>query len=347
MRFAIFAAAVLVICLDTSSRVLSGEATAERAQPASTCEHAGPALESSRQPQLLSIAEECALKPKDVFRECDKCPEMVVVPSGSFSMGSPESDAQRYPDESPQHTVTIARPFAVGKFHVTVDEFAAFVMDTGYNKGSDCWGFDGKWYTQKRSVSWRDPGFPQAGTHPAVCLDWYDAKSYVDWLARKTGKPYRLLTEAEWEYAARARTEPRPYTRYFFGDDPKDLCSYGDVADRTAQSTVRGFEKFPVAPCSDGRAYTAPVGSFAPNDFGLYDMIGNAFQWTEDCYRSGYDRAPVDGSAWTSRNCSRRVNRGGAWSSFPRTARTATRGQTPVDDQYEAIGLRVARTLSP
>jgi formylglycine-generating enzyme required for sulfatase activity len=347
MRFAIFAAAALLICLYTSRGVRTEEGTAERAQPTLACEHAGPALESSRQPQPLSAAEECALKPKDVFKECDKCPEMVVVPSGSFTMGSPESDAERYNDEGPQHTVTIAKPFAVGKFHVTVDEFAAFVMDTRYDKESDCWVFDGKWYTQKRSASWRDPGFPQTGTHPAVCLNWYDAKSYVDWLSRKTGKPYRLLTEAEWEYAARARTEPGQYTRYFFGDDEKDLCHYGNVGDKTAQSTIKGGENWPVAPCSDGYAYTAPVGSFAPNDFGLYDMIGNAWQWNEDCYRSGYDRAPLDGSAWTSENCSRRVNRGGAWSVFPRTIRTADRGSGGPEDQYEAIGLRVARTLSP
>jgi formylglycine-generating enzyme required for sulfatase activity len=163
---------------------------------------------SSRSAQPLSAAEECALKPKDVFRECDKCPEMVVVPSGSFTMGSPDTERNRSAVEGPQHGVVIAKPFAVSKFHITVDQFAAFVTETGYDAGSECFTYEsetdnGGWRSDR---SWRNRGFLQEGSHPAVCLSWGDSKAYVAWLSRKTGKAYRLLTEAEWEYSARAGT---------------------------------------------------------------------------------------------------------------------------------------------
>jgi formylglycine-generating enzyme required for sulfatase activity len=264
---------------------------------------------SSRSATPLSSAEECALKPKDSFKECDNCPEMVVILSGSFTMGSPLSEQDRQKEEGPQHRVTIGKPFAVGKFHVTVDQFADFVTETGYDAGSKCRMFsvreDGKF--EERSGSWRNPGFTQGGSHPAVCLNWNDATAYVDWLARKTGKTYRLLTEAEWEYAARARTEPGTYPRYSFGNDEKDLCRYGNGADQTAKSSIPNAKDWTVAPCNDGYAYTSPVGSFAANGFALYDMQGNASQWTEDCWHDTYAGASSDGSAWTTGDCGGRV----------------------------------------
>jgi formylglycine-generating enzyme required for sulfatase activity len=256
---------------------------------------------------------------------------MVVVPAGSFTMGSPESEKDRFKNEGPQHRVTIGKPFAVGKFHVTADQFAAFVAESGYDAGS----------------CWRNPGFPQNGSYPAVCVDWNDAKAYVAWLARKTGKTYRLLTEAEWEYAARARTEPGAYPRYSFGDDEKDLCRYGNGADQTAKSSVAGITG-PVAPCNDGYAYTSPVGSFAANGFGLYDMQGNAWQWTEDCWNDSYAAAPSDGSVWTYGDCGSRVLRGGSWRSVPGGGlRAADRfWGTPVN-RSSVGGFRLGRTLTP
>jgi formylglycine-generating enzyme required for sulfatase activity len=137
------------------------------------------------------------------FRECDKCPEMVVVSTGSFTMGSPDTEAERAPNEGPQHDVVFTRPFAVGKFHVTVDQFASFVNETGYTVADICWTLEGGKREERSGRSWRNPWFPQTGQHPAVCLSWNDAQAYVEWLRRKTGKNYRLLTEAEWEYAAR------------------------------------------------------------------------------------------------------------------------------------------------
>jgi formylglycine-generating enzyme required for sulfatase activity len=277
-----------------------------------------------------------------VFKECDKCPEMLVVPAGSFTMGSPASEAGRE-DEGPQHPVKIARPFAAGKFHVTVDQFAAFAAEAGYDAGSKCWTFEGGKAEERQGRSWRNPGFTQSGSHPAVCLSWNDAKAYVAWLSSKTQKTYRLLTEAEWEYATRAGST----TRYFFGDDEKDLCRHGNGADQTAKSKIAGAGQWSTAPCSDGYAYTAPVGSFSPNKLGLYDMHGNAWQWVEDCYHDSYTGAQSDGSAWTSGDCSRRVLRGGSWSLYPRFLRSALRSRYSSDFRDVFSGFRLGRTLTP
>jgi formylglycine-generating enzyme required for sulfatase activity len=312
---------------------------------------------SSRCAAPLSASEERALKPKQAFRECAQCPEMVVVPAGSFTMGSPDTEKDRHKDEGPQHAVTFARSFAVGKFDVTVDQFAAFVAARGYDAGSNCSTWDGSAWVESQGRSWREPGFPQAGSHPAVCLSWNDAKAYVDWLARTTGKGYRLLTEAEWEYAERGRTAPGTYPRYPFGDNEKDLCRYGNVGDQTAKDAVPGAGRGALAPCSDGYAYTSPAGSFPPNGFGLYDMVGNARQWTEDCLHNSYDGAPLNGSAWTAESpnssqnavadCSRRIIRGGTWFNSPRLLRAASRVWNPTDIRNHSVGFRVARTLMP
>jgi formylglycine-generating enzyme required for sulfatase activity len=291
----------------------------------------------------LTAAQERALKAKDSFKECESCPEMVVVPAGSFNMGSPKNEKARDDSEGPQHRVTIARPFAIGKFELTVDQFATFVKETGHDTGSVCdiWQ-DGKW-SERPGRSWRDPGFAQSGSHPAACLSWDDAKAYLAWLSRTTGNAYRLPTEAEWEYAARAGTT----TRFHFGNNDKDYCRYGNGADQKARSDVPDAKGWSVLTCSDGHAYTAPVGSFAANGFGLYDMLGNVFEWVEDCWNETYKGAPADGSAWTSGNCNIRVQRGGAWGYPPDYLRAAVRGQQTQGYRYVNAGIRVARTLAP
>lgn len=331
---------------------------AAAAPPVAPATPAAPAFDSCGGPVTVSFSSRCAapltavqergLKPKDSFKECAQCPEMIVVPAGSFTMGSRDNEKGRYETEGPQHVVTFGRPFAVGKFHVTVDEFTAFVAATGYDAGAMCWTFeDGRW-EQRSGRSWRNPGFPQAGSHPAVCLSWNDARAYVGWLAKTTGKDYRLLTEAEWEYAARGRTAPGTYPRYSFGNDEKDLCRYGNGADETAKRTVPGAGDWAIAPCQDGYAYTSPVGSFAANAFGLYDIQGNAWQWTEDCWRDNYNGAPANGTmAPTTGDCSRRVLRGGSWGNVPRILRAAGRDGDPPDHPGNYIGFRLARTLPP
>jgi formylglycine-generating enzyme required for sulfatase activity len=288
------------------------------------------------------------LKPKDVFKECANCPEMVVAPRGSFTMGSPEDEpgrVERDKDESPQHVVKIDKPFGVERVHVTVDQFAAFVAETHFDAGLKCYIRDGAKWAEKEGGSWRDPGFAQEGSHPAVCLSWNDAKAYVEWLARKTGKAYRLLTEAEWEYAARARTAPGRYPRFWFGTDDKDLCRYG--ADQKALDTTEWAKGVTVAPCNDGYAYTSPGRRFAANDFGLHDMFGDAWQWTADCYHDSYKDAPSDGSAWTTGDCSRRFVRGCSWFGNTSVLRAANRGWRITESRYNNVGFRVGRTLTP
>jgi formylglycine-generating enzyme required for sulfatase activity len=313
--------------------------------PAGTPAATTPAADSL----ALSPERERALGPNDSFKECADCPEMVVVPAGSFTMGSPESDAGLRPaigrDERPQHVVTIGRPFAVGRLHVTVDQFAAFVRETGYDAGA--WCFDASLPHADRS--WRNPGFAQEGSHPAVCLSWNNARAYVDWLVKKTGKPYRMLTEAEWEYAARGRTSPGDYPRFWFGDDENELCRYGNGADQKAWDSIKGLEGVTAAPCNDGYAYTSPAGHYEPNAFGLYDMFGNAKQWTADCWHENYKGAPDDSSAWTTGSCSvGRVVRGGSWRNGLDALRPTQRGWGSSPNQrYDQIGLRVGRTLTP
>ncbi len=269
---------------------------------------------------------------------------MVVIPAGSFTMGSPTRERGRDRSEGPQHVVTFSRPFAVGKFAVTVDQFAAFVRETGYDAGSRCWTIEDGEAEERDGRSWRNPGYSQTGSYPASCLSWNDAKAYVAWLASKTGKGYRLLAEAEWEYAARARTQPGPAPRFIFGDDENAICRHGNGADQSAKRS-RSFPKYKTfLACDDGYAYAAPVGSFPANGFGLYDMLGNVWEWTEDCWNDSYRGAPTRGSAWMSGDCSQRVLRGGAWDDDPKYLRAADRYWSATGDRG-IMGTRVARPL--
>jgi formylglycine-generating enzyme required for sulfatase activity len=287
----------------------------------------------------LTAAQERGLKPKDTFRECENCPEMVVVPVGAFSMGSLKSEEDRRDGEEPRHVVTVSRPFAVGRLHVTVDQFYAFVSETSYDASSRCYVYEGGTWVERAGRSWRSPGFAQERSHPVVCVNWRDAKAYVDWLAKTTGKPYRLLSEAEWEYAARGQMRPGLYPRFWFGDDEKELCRFGNFLDQRAGKGE--------APCNDGFARTSPAGQYTPNAFGLYDMFGNAWQWTADCWHSGYNGAPADGSAWTigCQDNSGRVIRGGAWNDDPWALRAAARHMGSAAGGN--LGIRVGRTLTP
>jgi formylglycine-generating enzyme required for sulfatase activity len=266
---------------------------------------------------------------------------MVVVPPGSFQMGSPSSESGRSDDEDFQHPVTIGRAFAVGQFHVTVDQFATFVADTGYDAGSKCWTMEEGKPKERDARSWRNPGFAQDGSHPAVCLNWNDAKAYVAWLTKKTGKSYRLLTEAEWEYATRAGTT----TRYFFGNDDGEFCRHGNGADESARSTLAKLPNATFASCSDGHTYTSPAGNFLPNGFGLYDVLGNAVQWLEDCWHKNYQEAPPDASPWTTGDCIVRSQRGGSWFNNPKSLRAASRFKSPSAIRASVFGFRVLRTL--
>ena len=235
------------------------------------------------------------------FRDCDDCPLMVVVPSGEFMMGSPGSEAGRDDNEGPVHRVTIAEPFAVGVYEVTFDEWEACVS------GGGCRG-----YRPIRGSGW--------GSRPVMQVNWEDAKAYVGWLSGKTGQGYRLLSESEWEYVARAGTE----TAYHFGSS---------ISPSQAQCRFTYFTNDPV-----------PVGSFPANGFGLHDVHGNLSEWVEDCWNDSYRGAPSDGSAWASGDCDYRVVRGGSWFSHPvDVCRSAHRDRDT--GRSNTVGFRVARTL--
>ena len=265
---------------------------------------------------------------------------MVVIPAGEYMMGSPDGEEGRKSDEGPRHQVRTGEGFAVGKYEVTVDEFALFVWETGHDMSGGCRGYDageGKWKTFD-DRSWGRPGFSQTGVHPVVCVSWEDAKAYVEWLSGETGEGYRLMSEAEWEYVARAGTR----TSWFWGDSEGEQCKNGNGA-----GTETTFDWRNKA-CGDGYGETAPVGSFVPNGYGLYDVHGNVWEWVEDCWHGDYEGAPTEGSAWVSGgDCGKRVLRGGSWGSRPRYLRSANRLRLTAGNRYFSNGFRVARTLTP
>ena len=254
--------------------------------------------------------------PGRVIRDCPACPEMVALPAGEFMMGSPESEKGRNKDEGPQRKVTIARPFAVGKFEVTFAQWDACVAEGGctHKPGDESWG---------------------RGRRPVINVSWDDAKQFVAWLAKRTGKPYRLLTEAEWEYAARAVTK---------ASDPHAPFSTGATINYKQANYDANFT-YNKGPQGLYRQKTLDVGSLPRNAFGLHDMHGNVWEWVEDCYRDSYRGAPTDGSAVTSGDCSLRILRGGSWNYYPQLLRSAYRYATAGGIRVENVGFRVARAL--
>lgn len=274
---------------------------------------------------LVAEAQEAG----DVFRDCEVCPDMVVVPAGSFMMGSLDSETAVHGDEKPQHRVTIGYTFAVGVYEVMFDEWHACVRRGGcdeYEPGGE--GSD-------------------SGRLPMVGVSWEDAWRYADWLTMHTGEQYRLLSEAEWEYAARAGTVspyPVPGTLGRYGA-PRTLCEHAHLGEATAR----------YAGCPDplnrpAGNHPAVAGSYRPNGFGLYDMAGNVWEWVDDCYYDSYLGAPTDGGARDGRasdvaGCIFRVLRGSSWHNFPVSFRSAARFRRWAADRFDDTGFRVARTV--
>jgi formylglycine-generating enzyme required for sulfatase activity len=277
------------------------------------------------------------------FRDCPDCPEMIVIPTGSFTMGSPSFEKGRNDNgdnEGPQHLVEIQRPFAIGIYDITRGEYMAFIRETGRARTEECVSFEDD-LENRNPRSSSNPGFRQTDRDPVLCVSWADALLYIQWLNTRVHRlnphagairPYRLLTEAEWEYAARARTAA-PY--YWGGDASHEKANYG--RDDCCGPFTQGRDRW---------KYTSPVGSFPPNAFGLYDMAGNAWQWTQDCYHESYSGAPSDGSAWESGECKFRVLRGGAWDGHPPSFRSARRGWHVPGTGTVHSGFRVAKTIA-
>jgi formylglycine-generating enzyme required for sulfatase activity len=260
-------------------------------------------------PAVLTAGQDraTAAKPGAEFKDCaNGCPTMIVVAPGKFIMGSPDNESDLDAGERPQHAVTITKPFAVSKFAATFEDWDACVAALACRRAPDSWG---------------------RGNMPVVDVSWSDAKQYVRWLSQSSGKEYRLPTEAEWEYAARAGAT----TRYFWGDDPGNGNANCDGC-----GSRWDLQR------------TAPVGSFKPNAFGLYDMQGNVWQWVEDSWHPTYDGAPTDGSAWlVGGDPNYRVVRGGSWRNETALIRAAVRAKRHVNVRFDTLGFRAARTLNP
>jgi formylglycine-generating enzyme required for sulfatase activity len=259
-------------------------------------------------PTMLTVEQEKAkaAQPGSDFKECASgCPEMIVIPAGKFIMGSPENEADRNANEGPLHEVTVAKPFAVSRFEVTFEDWDACAAAAACPRVPDHWG---------------------RGKMPVINVSWGDAKQYVRWLSRLTGKEYRLLTEAEWEYTARAGAN----TSFSWGDDP-------GIGNANCDGCGSQWDL----------QQTAPVGSFKPNAFGLCDVHGNVWEWVEDSWHENYEAAPTDGSAWPQdSDPSYRVIRGGSWRNDSQLVRAAVRARRNINVRFDTLGFRVARTIS-
>lgn len=285
-------------------------------------------------------------------RDCIGCPEMVALPAGSFDMGMPAEREVAFGMPKPQagkadpvHRVTFAKGFMMAKYPVTVAQFRQFVDETRYQTSDTCTNqrfYDGHFiYEPARGYSWRSPGFPQDDRHPVVCVSSEDADAYAAWLSKKTGHSYAVPNEAQYEYAARAGTT----TAYFWGDvrDAK-ACEYSNQPDLDQADEL----KAPSGPeyrfqCRDGYAWTSPVGSYKPNPWGLYDMLGNIWEWTSDCYNNNYQGAPTDGSTWTTGDCDGRASRGGSYGNAVFSTYAAVRAPRHASYVGHSWGFRVVR----
>jgi formylglycine-generating enzyme required for sulfatase activity len=308
---AVFLAASAEPALAQNAQTIAERPFVQSALPAGIGE-----LKDLRRARPLSRNEEMALRPLDQFKECERCPEMIIVPAGHFLMGAAQGEAASTSDERPQHEVRFAKPFAIGRFPVTMSEWDACVAGGGCSYRPD------------------DQGFGR-GTQPVINMLWDDAREYVAWLSRSTGRAYRLASEAEREYAARGGTT----TAYWWGDEflPAQANCAPAKSELTLAST--GDEQH------NSPARVLPVQSFAPNPWGLYQVHGNVYDWVEDCWNDNYDGAPSDGSAWIGGNCDRHVLRGGAYSRSAATARSAARLWSGSPNRMVYMSVRVARTM--
>jgi formylglycine-generating enzyme len=274
--------------------------------------------------------------PGSIIQDCEACPALTVLPAGRFKQGSADANASAF--VKPMHWVAIENPVAMSTNEVTVAQFQAFATATGRNM-QGCDVYDGQWKHQQAS-SWQNPGFEQTARHPVTCVSWDDAKAYAQWLSAQTGHHYRLPSASEWEYAARAGGEAaQPWSA-----SGADVCANANVADSSAAKRFPGWVAFA---CNDGYVFTSPVATFKASAFGLNDMLGNVFQWTEDCWNPSYARAPIDGSARTDGNCGEHELRGGSWFSFPEFVRADYRNHFAADYRASSIGIRLVRDTTP
>ena len=294
---------------------------------------------STEKPRTLRDEPVTKNKAVKAQRDCAECPVMIRIPAGEFQMGYNESRSAR-----PEHKVTIGKPYLVSKYEITVGQFRQFISATSHDATSDkkCRDADfGRRDSMK--LDWQMPGFSQSDDHPVVCVSWNDVRTYVAWLSKKTGKPYRMLSEAEWEYAARAGTIERTPWR-----ERNEACKFANLQDAGVydaeknKSSKRSNTFY--FPCWDKSLETTRVGSYQSNEFGLHDMLGNVSEWVADCYDAGYWNAPRDGSAQlTGEECGLRRVRGSDWNGRPYAVGLHSRNAEPKKWRENSIGFRVAR----
>lgn len=291
----------------------------------------------------VALASETVVEARPrMFRDGPGLPLMVVVPMGSAVLGSSEAETAREgrlpalaAAEHPQRYVRFHHAFAVSRGHVTQAEFARFAEATGRAMAGCVVLLDGKWSEGPLPAhDFRHPAWKQRSDEPAVCVDWADANAYAAWLSQRTGHRYRLLSEDEWEYAARGGTE----TARWWGDDPADICTRANGGDEAYAKTMPSDKTANLA-CGDGFARTNPPGRFPANPFGLRDMLGNAWQWTADCFSGAPGTAPL------GEPCKARSIRGGSWHSSVAILRSATRFSLPQTMRSSSLGFRVLREL--
>lgn len=319
---------------------------------------------------LSSAAAAQKWAPGAVFQDCADCPEMVVIPAGSYIIGSSvtetdrehmaaEGDTAAGPAEEgrpiarvsrpqvsawekPNPRITIAKPIAFSKYEITVAQYRVFVAATAQTADGPCraYGKDGGAFENVNGMTWRDPGFKQSDTDPVVCVSWLDAVRYAEWISFKSGARYRLASEAEWEYAARAGT----MTARYWGDGIEDACAYANVGDLDMADAL-GWRNREFT-CRDGAVHTSPVGKYKPNAFGLYDMLGNVWEWIDDCWHWNHEGRPTDGRAWITASCTdQRMNKGGSWSHYPWGTRAAVRNKALPTTRFNTNGIRIVREL--
>jgi formylglycine-generating enzyme required for sulfatase activity len=284
------------------------------------------------------------LKPFEHFQDCDICSEMIVLPAGKFMMGGTEEEFRgqdqyrfMYFDETPRHEAEV-KSFALAKYVVTRKQFEIFANETGF-QGKGCHILNGKKWAPDATADWRNPGFRQTDQDPVVCVSWEDAQKYIAWLnsklSRPDGKQYRLPTETEWEYATRAGTT----TAMYWGNNHSDQCKYENARDIAAKILNPAA---PYADCNDGYVETAPVGSFRPNPWGFFDMMGNAKQWMGDCPFVNYLKPPAVPTGSNTVFCGIRAVRGGSWASIPIGIRAAFRSAAKPAMRNSGYGFRLA-----
>lgn len=320
------------------------------------------AADSGRQVAMTPLAAPAVITeptspiPGTIHQDAPDLPEMVLLDKGTYRLGIPPEETKRENSEywdkrsRPVRPVTIPSPFWLARVPVTRGQFAAFVQDTKRTMPTKAGTYGpnekGEWvYWERPNRDWRNPGFEQTDRHPVVCVSHDDALAYIEWLNQRTQGGYRLPSESEWEYAARAGTR----TARFWGEGPAGACQYANVADHALMRRMgRGFVPNRFFDCDDGFPFTAPVGSFQPNPFDLHDMLGNAWEWCADHWHDTYKGCPTDGSAWTiGGDKVRRVLRGGSWNYHPGLIRAGIRNNGGDGDRRDDVGFRLARTLFP